>query len=264
MRNDAHRDRPRSLLRSLAGALAVLVTLGGLAFSAAPASAADSRDVAREGTATARSTYSLSGSFAAAHVNDGDAATRWGSRYTRTNPNDTYDTAGEWVQIALAEPTYILKVVLDWEAAYSTDYEIQVSQDAVEWTSLRRVTTPTGQAVGGRLVQQSDVDTSDAWSYVRILSHSVATKYGLSLYSFQVWDQPVSVPPGRPGTLPSTAPPRRSPRTTPRPSLPRTPRTVIRHRAGARTTRAALPPTTTGPTGSRSSSQKPLACTRSS
>ena len=196
MRNDAHRDRPRSLLRSLAGALAVLVTLGGLAFSAAPASAADSRDVAREGTATARSTYSLSGSFAAAHVNDGDAATRWGSRYTRTNPNDTYDTAGEWVQIALAEPTYILKVVLDWEAAYSTDYEIQVSQDGAEWTSLRRVTTPTGQAVGGRLVQQSDVDTSDAWSYVRILSHSVATKYGLSLYSFQVWDQPVSVPPG--------------------------------------------------------------------
>ncbi|WP_217176940.1 family 20 glycosylhydrolase [Streptomyces sp. AC495_CC817] len=196
MRNDAHRDRPRSPRRALAAALAILMTLAGLALASTPASAADSRDVARDGTATARSVYTLSGSFAAAHVNDGDATTRWGSRYTRTNPADTYDTTGEWVQIALAKPTYILKVVLDWEAAYSTDYEIQVSNDGAEWTSLRRVTTPTGQAVAGHLVQQNDVDTSDAWSYVRVLSHSVATKYGLSLYSFEVWDQPTSTPPG--------------------------------------------------------------------
>lgn len=196
MRADAHRDHPRWLRRGLAGVVAIVVGLAGLLLSSAPAAAADSRDVARDGIATARSVYTLSGSFAAANVNDGNSSTRWGSRYTRTNPADDYDTSGEWVQISLAEPTYILKVVLDWEAAYSTDYEIQVSNDASEWTTLRRVTTPTGQAVGGHLVQQNDVDTSDAWSFVRVLSHGVATKYGLSLFSFEVWNQPTGTPPG--------------------------------------------------------------------
>ncbi|MCD5348223.1 family 20 glycosylhydrolase [Agromyces sp. S2-1-8] len=200
MSNDARlrdrRRRPPALRRGIAALIALVVTVSGLVFAAGPASAAASRDVAREGTATARSTYTLSGSFEPARMNDGDSTTRWGSRYTRTSPSDTYDVTGEWAQIELAEPTYILKVVLDWEAAYSTDYEIQVSNDGATWTSLRRVTTPTGQAAGGHLVQEEVVDTSDAWSFVRVVSQATATKYGLSLYSFQVWNQPSDTPPG--------------------------------------------------------------------
>ncbi|QAY62158.1 hypothetical protein ET495_01430 [Xylanimonas allomyrinae] len=187
--NDRPHRRPR--LRPLAAGLLSTVVLGAtLLAGTPPAAAAESRDVARTAVASAASEYP-DPRFSVGHVNDGDPATRWGSRYTRTTaPVMSYDPSRDWVQLKLAEPTYILKVVLDWEAAYPTAHDLMVSKDGATWTTLATVVTPTGAATSGHLVQELHVDTSEAYSYVRVQAASTATRFGLSLYRFEVWDTP--------------------------------------------------------------------------
>ncbi|GAB2458881.1 family 20 glycosylhydrolase [Xylanimonas ulmi] len=188
-------DHPRSRLRPrVAGLILSTLALGtALGAGAPPAAAApESRDVARTAVASAASVYP-DARFAVEHVNDGDPATRWGSKYTRTTPPVMrYDPTKEWVQLALAEPTYILKVVLDWEAAYPTEYDLQASKDGVEWTSLATKSTPVGAAADGHVLHELFVDTSEAYAFVRVQASATATRYGLSLYRFEVWDTPAT------------------------------------------------------------------------
>ncbi|MGI4828982.1 MAG: discoidin domain-containing protein [Janthinobacterium lividum] len=101
---------------------------------------------------------------------DGDLTTRWSSAFV--DPS--------WMQIDLGSPLLINRVVLYWQAAYGTAYQIQVSNDEQTWTTVYTQTagkggmeTLTFPAVIGR--------------YIRLYGTARATQYGYSLYEFQVY-----------------------------------------------------------------------------
>jgi F5/8 type C domain len=68
---------------------------------------------------------------------------------------------------------------LDWEAAYGAQYEIQVSNDAVNWTTV--YTEKNGD--GGT----DEISfTPTAAQYVRMNGLKRATGWGYSLFEFKV------------------------------------------------------------------------------
>lgn len=65
-----------------------------------------------------------SDAYAGSYITDGNLTTRWASIVT--NPS--------WVTIDLEKKTDINKVIIVWEAAYASQYKIQVSDDNETWT----------------------------------------------------------------------------------------------------------------------------------
>jgi beta-galactosidase len=101
---------------------------------------------------------------------DGNLTTRWSSAFV--DPS--------WITVDLGTAQTINQVMLYWEAAYATQYQIQVSNDAHNWTSV--FTQPTGQ---GGVENITFVPVSAR--YVRMYGTARATQYGYSLYEFQVY-----------------------------------------------------------------------------
>jgi hyaluronoglucosaminidase len=112
--------------------------------------------------------------FTPDHAIDGDATTRWSSGYTD----------GEWLQVAFANPQTIGKVVVRWEAAHATAYQIQTSTDGTTWTTAATVTNSPG---GTETVW---LDQPASAKYLRMQGVSRATQFGYSIYELQAY--PVS------------------------------------------------------------------------
>lgn len=108
--------------------------------------------------------------FSADHAVDGDTKTRWSSAFR--DP--------QWLTVDLGAVTRLSRIGLNWEAAYATDYELQVSSDGVNWTTARRVT----DAHGG--VEEQELDATGR--YVRLMGTARSTPYGYSLWELQVFD----------------------------------------------------------------------------
>lgn len=101
---------------------------------------------------------------------DGDGtASRWGSAFS----------ANEWLYVDLQGTYNLTQVLLRWEAAYATDYQVQTSLDAVTWTP--RFVTTTGD--GGL----DDISLTGPARYVRLLGQRRGTTYGYSLYELEVY-----------------------------------------------------------------------------
>ena len=73
------------------------------------------------------------------------------------------------------------KVVIDWEAAYASEYQILLSNDAIDWTNVATVTKTDAKA--DEIVFPVWIETE----YVRFQGVSRATQYGYSFYSFEVY-----------------------------------------------------------------------------
>ncbi|MFI5730984.1 discoidin domain-containing protein [Kribbella sp. NPDC051587] len=155
-----HLTRPR-----FAAALAVLSLLIGT-LVALPARAADVL-LSQGKTATASS--SENAVFGAASAVDGDPGTRWSSAFG--DP--------QWLQVDLGTSATISQVQLSWEAAYATAFQIQVSADASNWTT---VNTTTNGAGGNQTL-----NVSGTGRYVRLVGTQRATQWGYSLWEFKVF-----------------------------------------------------------------------------
>ncbi len=70
---------------------------------------------------------------------DNDAQTRWSSLYS--DP--------QWIYVDLGSTKPIKRVSLDWETAYGRSYNIQTSNDAVNWTTIYSTTTGDGGTFQG-------------------------------------------------------------------------------------------------------------------
>ncbi|MFC4031300.1 discoidin domain-containing protein [Streptomyces polygonati] len=151
---------------ALAGA-AVLALLAALFCGAGPTHAAGATLLSQGKAATASSTENA-GTPASAAV-DGNAATRWSS--AAADP--------QWLQVDLGASASITQVVLQWEAAYATGFQIQVSNDAATWTPVYTTTTGTGGT--------QTLNVSGTGRYVRVYGTARATGYGYSLWEFQVY-----------------------------------------------------------------------------
>lgn len=68
---------------------------------------------------------------------DGNPATRWSSAFS--DPQSIY--------VDLGASQSINRVKINWEAAYGKDYVIQVSNDAVGWTTIKTVTNQTPDTI---------------------------------------------------------------------------------------------------------------------
>jgi len=111
----------------------------------------------------------------AAAVADGNGGTRWES---------VWGVDPQWIYIDLGVPVDITSVVLVWEGAYATAYQIQTSDDAVTWTTQYSTTTNTG---GTNTVNFSASNIR----YVRMYgtARSLAP-YGYSIWEFGVYGTP--------------------------------------------------------------------------
>ncbi len=106
----------------------------------------------------------------AAHAVDGDPSTRWESDFS--DP--------QTLTLDLQQEAAISAIRIVWEAAYSSVYTIEGSQDGVNWEML--VSEHDGN--GGTRLHL--VDSTTAFRYVRLTGIARGTGYGHSLFAFDV------------------------------------------------------------------------------
>ena len=125
-------------------------------------------DLALNKTATASSTENV-GTPASAAVDGDTTATRWSSAFS--DP--------QWLQVDLGSTQSICKVVLNWETAYATAFQIQTSNDGTNWTSIYSTTTGTGGT--------QTLNVTGSGRYLRMNGTARATQYGYSLWELQAF-----------------------------------------------------------------------------
>jgi hypothetical protein len=108
-------------------------------------------------------------SFPASNAFDDSFNTRWSSQFS--DP--------QWIYVDLGKTYNIQKVRIHWEAAYARNFQIQVSDDATNWTTIHSVTG------NDRTFSQLD-DLSGSGRYVRMLGTARAIQAGYSIYEMQV------------------------------------------------------------------------------
>lgn len=100
------------------------------------------------------------------------------------NPNTRYasaETDNAFFYVDLGSVEKVGKIVIDWEVAYAAKYEIQFSLDAVNWTTVARVTN--NSVTVDEIILPAWVETQ----FVRMQGIKRATGYGYSFYSFEVY-----------------------------------------------------------------------------
>lgn len=115
---------------------------------------------------------------------DGNAGTRWGSGWSEP----------EWIAVDLGASYDLDRVVVDWETAFASGYEIQVSPDGETWTTVHTVSDGDGSF--------DDLDVAGTGRYVRLYATERATQWGFSIYELEVYgtpsgEQPPPAPVGR-------------------------------------------------------------------
>jgi hyaluronoglucosaminidase len=133
-------------------------------------SATDAALASQGATATASSVEQGLAQFTPDHAIDGDAATRWSSGYTD----------GEWLQVRFAAAQHLGKVVVSWETAHATAYNLEVSADGTTWTTAVAV---TGSSGGTETFWLDEPDVA----YLRVQGVSRATAFGYSIYELQAY-----------------------------------------------------------------------------
>ena len=103
-------------------------------------------------------------------ITDGDDTTRWSSSFA--DP--------QWVAIDLGKSVTIDHVKLLWEDAYASAYSIQISQDGKNYTDVYATQNGTGDP-------ETIKFTPAAARFVRLYVTKRATKFGVSLFSFEVY-----------------------------------------------------------------------------
>ncbi|WP_208321458.1 discoidin domain-containing protein [Microbacterium hydrocarbonoxydans] len=155
----------RRLLTMLAAAAVVLP----LAVATSAAAEATPTLISQGRPATASSLETSS--FPASAAVDGSASTRWAS-LEGVDP--------QWITVDLGAGASVSRVLLNWEAAYATDYTIQLSADGTAWTTLAAETDGDGGI-------DDITGLSGTGRYLRVHGTARGTSYGYSLWELQVY-----------------------------------------------------------------------------
>ncbi|MBN1410874.1 MAG: discoidin domain-containing protein, partial [Spirochaetales bacterium] len=100
---------------------------------------------------------------------DGNTGTRWSSAFS--DP--------QWIMVDLGAVYTVSSVVLNWETAFGSAYQIQVSNDGSSWTSIYSTTTGSGGV--------ETLAVSGSGRYIRMYGTARDTGYGYSLWEFEVY-----------------------------------------------------------------------------
>ncbi len=158
--------RPRS--RSIAGSVAVLLALLVAYTAVAVTQATAASTLLSQGKPVAASSVENAGTAAASAV-DGNTGTRWSSQFS--DP--------QWIQVDLGASATIDQVVLNWETAYATGFQIQTSANASTWATIYSTTTGTGGT--------QTLSVTGTGRYVRMYGTARATGWGYSLWELQIY-----------------------------------------------------------------------------
>lgn len=118
-------------------------------------------------TATSASTTNI-----LTYLNDGNLGTRWESDLTDA----------QTITINLGGQFDLDRVVLNWEAAYSKVYNLQVSADNITFTPLYSQASGNG----GR----EEIPVTGRGQYIRLNLQQRGTTYGNSIYEFEAYGLP--------------------------------------------------------------------------
>jgi beta-glucanase (GH16 family) len=125
---------------------------------------------------------------------DNDPASRWATSSTTgwVDPG--------WIYVDLGATAQISQVVLQWDPAYGRAYQIQVSGDAANWTTIFSTTTGDGL--------KDVINATGTGRYVRMYGTARSGAYGYSLWEFSVYGTGGNpqAPPAKPAdpTFPAT------------------------------------------------------------
>ncbi|GIM91700.1 discoidin domain-containing protein [Paractinoplanes toevensis] len=104
---------------------------------------------------------------------DNDPASRWATSST----NGWVDPG--WISVDLGATAQISQVVLQWDPAYGKAYQIQVSPDNVNWTSIYSTTNSDGL--------KDVINATGTGRYVRMYGTARSSAYGYSLWEFSIY-----------------------------------------------------------------------------
>jgi len=135
-----------------------------------------------------KSSSDESAGMASAMGVDGSLTSRWGSQYSDA----------QWISVDLGSLIAINQVVLKWETAYASSYQLQVSSDGLTWNTIYSTTT----GVGG--IEEVKFNTVSA-RYVKMNGIKRATSWGYSLFEFLVFNNSAQTAPA-PAPTPAPAP----------------------------------------------------------
>ncbi|MBF4484961.1 family 16 glycosylhydrolase [Flavobacterium sp. CSZ] len=111
--------------------------------------------------------------YSSAKATDGETGTRWASSFVN---------ASEWIYVDLGSNYNINRVVLKWEAAFATQYKVQISTDNV-FTENETINTQTASDGG-----TDDLTVSGTGRYIRVLCTAKAlAPYGYSLFEIEAY-----------------------------------------------------------------------------
>jgi len=164
------RPTPRTMPRTWhTAALVAATTLATSLVALAPLTSAGAADtLLSQGKSVTSSSDESAGTPAEAAV-DGNPATRWSSAFS--DP--------QWIRVDLGAAATISRVVLTWEAAYGTAFQIQTSADGSTWTPIYTTTTGTGGT--------QTLTVTGSGQFIRMYGTARANGYGYSLWEFQVF-----------------------------------------------------------------------------
>ncbi|MCG2613795.1 discoidin domain-containing protein [Terrimonas sp. NA20] len=142
-------------------------------FGTAPASSCSSNLAFQR---TAYESSQQNSSFPVSNINDGNIDTRWSSGFTDN----------EYMYVDLGARYPICTVEIFWEAAYATAYRIELSNDAVNWTTATTVSNNTDL--------HNTIAVSGNARYVKMQGISRASEYGYSIWEMRVLGTSIVLP----------------------------------------------------------------------
>ena len=105
-------------------------------------------------------------------VTDCDSTTRWAGKRS---------LSAQWIHVDLGATQTVSRVTINFQSSYASQYQIQVSPDAVNWTTVANVTTDHAGPTTTTFAPASA-------RYVKMLGVARALpQYGVSIYDFNVF-----------------------------------------------------------------------------
>jgi beta-galactosidase len=117
---------------------------------------------------------------------DGNLSTRWGSATANAPPTPAVPGIDpSWLQIDLGSSQAFNTVIINWENAYATQYQILYTNDDPATNPTWNVAYTNNAGVGG--TETLSFPTVSG-RYIRLNGIQRATQYGYSVYEFQVYN----------------------------------------------------------------------------
>ena len=152
----------------------------------AVATSSSTQNACNDGTTTPP--YTGTGCLGPENAVDGNLSTRWGSATAGAPPTPAVPGVDpSWLQVDLGSVQSFNTVIINWENAYATQYQILYTNADPKTNPTWNVAYSTSAGAGG--TETLSFPTVNA-RYIRLNGIQRATQYGYSVYEFQVYNVP--------------------------------------------------------------------------